>query len=105
MISLEHDFAEEHYQDFAKYQAQGISAIHYDTFKVATGLHLLRWLIHWCMERDLDLPIINVHSENKLGTANMENEGNGYYAHRKQHLLIGTLPFETNDVKIITDVK
>lgn len=105
MISLNHDFADEHYIDFANHQAIGIEAINYDKFKVATGLHLMRWLIHWCMENDLDLPVINVHSENTLGTANMVQEANAYYKHRGQSLVAGSLPLQTNDVKIITDAK
>ena len=49
-ISLAHDLADEHVQDFVKYQSQGIMAINYGDYKEKTGLHCLRWLCEYVEE-------------------------------------------------------
>jgi hypothetical protein len=104
LISMAHDLAEEHYNDFYKNQAQDIHHINYDSFKISSGYHLMRWLIYYCLKNDVLLPVINVHSQNVLGKENMVKEANTFYAHQGQQMMAGDLPLQTIELntKIIS---
>ena len=43
----------------------------YDTYKEKTGYHAAQYLFNLCIEKDLPLPEIKVHSMNVTGKANI----------------------------------
>lgn len=84
MISFDHDLADEHYQDYAKYQTQNILALCYSDFKEKTGLECAKWLGNYILDnqdKDLYLNRVGVHSMNPLGRANIQSYINGFKKH------------------------
>lgn len=88
VISFDHDLAEEHYystNDLADIDCQigyrvtidelGVSRIDY---KEKTGLDCAKWLIQFCLDKKLDLPICFVHSLNPVGRKNIQDELNSF---------------------------
>lgn len=67
IVSFDHDLDEEHwdflYDDF----------VDYDKFNVKTGYHAAEWLIEYCANKQINLPICLVHSQNSIGRKNINN--------------------------------
>jgi len=66
LISFDHDLSQEHY--LPKHQIN----INYTEIQ-KTGYHALKWLIDFCKEKNISLPICKVHSQNNIGKINMLN--------------------------------
>jgi len=73
IISFDHDLADEHYRPsmydkdkhYNKYYTDG-------TFKEKTGYDCAQWLVDYCLDNNVDLPICFVHSMNPVGKENIE---------------------------------
>jgi len=71
-VSFDHDLADEHYRDsmynpdkhYNKYYSDG-------TFKEKTGYEAASWLAWHCFDKNLDLPVWEVHSANPIGKQNI----------------------------------
>ena len=61
MVSFDHDLADEHYDYRVKYSE----------YKEKTGMDCAKWLVNYCMDNNLKLPVWNVHSANPIGAANI----------------------------------
>ncbi len=70
-ISFDHDLADEHCifdnQELDNYNN------HYKEFKEKTGYDCAKWLKEFYKERNLELPVLFVHSMNPVGTQNIIN--------------------------------
>jgi hypothetical protein len=64
LISFDHDLADVHYSHLDE-------NIPYDSFSERTGLHCARYLIDFCLEKELRLPQFIVHSMNPVGKVNI----------------------------------
>jgi len=64
LISFDHDLSQEHY--LPDYQTN----INYSEIQ-KTGYHALKWLIDYCKENKLSLPVCKVHSQNIIGKNNI----------------------------------
>lgn len=75
-ISFDHDLADEHYQEYSwahnKKNANN-GTFRYDKMKEKTGYDCAKWLVEYCMARELDLPIYYVHTMNPIGAANIKS--------------------------------
>lgn len=71
-ISFDHDLADEHYVDFEP-----------SDYKEKTGYECAKWLVHWCLENNFNLPNYIVHSANPVGKQNIES----YLTNATKHLL------------------
>lgn len=73
-VSFDHDLADEHYtpeEYWADYQRSKEYQESKD-YKEKTGLDCAKWLVEYCVDRDLDLPICYVHSANPVGADNIK---------------------------------
>jgi len=70
IISFDHDLADEHY-DSDMYSGDDSYNKKYEHFTEKTGYDCAKWLVEYCMDRDLDLPQYVVHSMNPAGGRNI----------------------------------
>lgn len=59
-VTFDHDLSNEHYE------SNDVS-----TYKEKTGFNCAQWLIEYCMNNNLKLPLWKVHSMNPLGKKNI----------------------------------
>lgn len=64
IISFDHDLSDIH--------------INKSTYKEKTGMDCAKWLVEYCMDKDLDLPQFYVHSANPVGADNINGVLNNY---------------------------
>jgi hypothetical protein len=71
-ISFDHDLADEHYRP-SMYNSDGHYSAYYSdgTFKEKTGYDCAKWLIEYCINKNVGLPTCNVHSANPIGRKNI----------------------------------
>lgn len=96
-VSLDHDLAEEHMQDYYKYQFNGIAAINYNDFKEKTGMDCARYMIEFAMNNKVSLPrLVGVHSHNPMGAVNIQSLVNSYKKHcgEEENCYIARIPFK-----------
>lgn len=96
-VSFDHDLAEEHMQDYYKYQFNGIAAVNYNDFKEKTGLDCAKYMIEYAMNNKVSLPrLVGVHSHNPLGALNIQSLVNSYKKHcgEEENAYIAKIPFE-----------
>ena len=60
-VSFDHDLAEDHYR----------TTIPKIDYKEKTGYECAKWLVEYCMERNLNFPNYTVHSMNPIGKQNI----------------------------------
>jgi hypothetical protein len=73
--SLDHDLAfPEHYRSVIDCRP-----IDYDSYKEKTGYHACKWLIEYCLERKLPLPVCFIHTLNPVGRQNIQSLIDSYY--------------------------
>ena len=76
MISFDHDLADEHYQEVlwslnSKNLNNGV--FRYDKMKEKTGYECAKFLVNYCLERNLDLPEYYIHTMNPIGAENIKS--------------------------------
>lgn len=73
-ISFDHDLSFEHYpiSEPDGGLKNGLT-IPYDSYSEKTGLHCAKWLVDYCMDRNLRLPVFKVHSMNPVGRVNIQS--------------------------------
>ena len=80
LISFDHELEPEHYSAESIRPVGG--TIFYAKFKKETGWHAARWLVEFCKQHDLDLNRVCVHSDNPMGSLNIQYELNQYKKER-----------------------
>jgi hypothetical protein len=77
IVSFDHDLHPEHYDfifnDENWFNKDDEIIIDYDIFTNKTGYHAAEWLIEYCANKGIDMPICLVHSQNSLGNKNITN--------------------------------
>lgn len=72
-VCYDHDLADCHY-------GHGLNndKIPYDSYKEKTGLDCAKWLVSYCIEKNIKHPPYVVHSLNPIGKQNIESCINSY---------------------------
>jgi hypothetical protein len=60
-VSFDHDLADEHY----------VTTLSKNSYKEKTGYECAKWLIEYCIEKNLNFPKYTVHSLNPIGKQNI----------------------------------
>jgi hypothetical protein len=83
-ICFDHDLADEHYR-MSMYDTDGHYNNYYTdgTFKEKTGFDCAKWLVNYCMDRKLELPLYNIQSANPIGRENIKGLLENYNKHLK----------------------
>lgn len=90
VISFDHDLADTHYTpehlwvDYNKSKEWQDQQVH----KEKTGYECAKWLVEYCLDNDLDLPLCYVHSQNVVGRDNINNLLKNYNDSRIQRTVI-----------------
>lgn len=71
-ISFDHDLADEHYQEYTRAAMCGMP-FKYHSMREKTGYHCCKWLIEYCLEKNLPLPECYIHTMNPIGRANIQS--------------------------------
>lgn len=69
-ISFDHDLADEHYAPTEAYGNYN-HWVNEQNFQEKTGMDCVKWLIDYCMDNNLKLPLWVCHSANPAGVENM----------------------------------
>ncbi len=71
-ICFDHDLADEHYRVSMYNPDKHYNDYYTDgTFKEKTGYDAAKWLVEYCLDRNISLPICNVHTMNPIGKENI----------------------------------
>lgn len=72
-ISFDHDIDDSHY----------LPETDPKTYTEKTGHDCAKWLVEYCIDHDVNLPVWHVHSMNPIGASNIKSLLNCYAKHRK----------------------
>ncbi len=82
-VTFDHDLADEHYP-----QGVGIHVndprikdikLPYDSYNEKTGYHCCKWLIEYCLDKNLPFPEYYIHTMNPVGLLNIQSLVDSYY--------------------------
>jgi len=65
-ISFDHDLSIEHYADMIKGESD------YSKYSEMTGYDCAKWLVNYCIEKNLSIPKYTIHSMNPIGAQNIK---------------------------------
>jgi hypothetical protein len=97
LISFDHDLAEEHVNDYYDQLAyKGFQQPLYEQYTEKTGLDCANWLVIYCQNNKVNLKNCSVHSDNPIGSKNIQSLINGFKKHTDQHedCYLGKHPFK-----------
>ena len=77
-IAFDHDLGFEHYTALHTTSKLFNGIIDYNSFKEKTGYDCTKWLIEFCLEKNLPFPKFYVHSMNPIGKQNIINAVNSF---------------------------
>lgn len=69
-ITFDHDLADEHYKHG---RVSEYTKFDYDQVKEKTGFHAAKWLVEYCLDKNLPLPDFAVHTKNPCGEENIKS--------------------------------
>ena len=67
-ICFDHDLADEHYAPREHWDTDWDD---HQNFKEKTGMDCAKWLVDYCMDNNLNLPLYNIQSANPVGKENI----------------------------------
>lgn len=82
MISLDHDLGETAIREYFK-NVKTNYILDYANIHEKTGYDCAKWLVDESMEKEVDLPLIMVHSANPIGSSNIMGYINNYLKNRR----------------------
>lgn len=71
IVSFDHDLADEHYAEFISSSRTG--NFRYNDVKEKTGYHACKWLIEYCLEKNVPFPEYYIHTQNPVGKMNIQS--------------------------------
>ena len=74
LIAFDHDLSDEHYEHTS-------GSIPYEEMTEKTGMHCAKWLVDFCIDHEVKLPLFKVHSMNPAGRANIKGLLENYKKH------------------------
>lgn len=73
-VSFDHDLADEHYRQSMYNKDRHYTQYYTDgTFKEKTGFHCAKWLVEYCLDKNLAIPRYVAHSMNPIGRENIQS--------------------------------
>jgi hypothetical protein len=66
-VCYDHDLSAEHYKDIGK------PSMNYNDYEERTGYDCAKWLVAYCLEKNIKHPPYVVHSLNPIGKNNIES--------------------------------
>lgn len=82
MMSLDHDLGETAIREYFKNVSKNY-ILDYNNIHEKTGYDCAKWLVDQSIEKDIDLPLVLVHSANPIGSANIMGYINNYLKNKK----------------------
>ncbi len=82
MISLDHDLGETAIREYFK-NVKTNYILNYENIQEKTGYDCVKWLVEESMDKDMDLPMVMIHSANPIGSSNMMGYINNYLKNRR----------------------
>ena len=86
-VSFDHDIHPSHYEDLFSNEnwekKDSNVTLQYDSYPEKTGYDCAKWLVEYCMEKNLKFPEYLVHSQNPVGKDNIEKYILFYKKHDK----------------------
>lgn len=76
LISFDHDLADEHYNP-SNWNS-------YRSYVEKTGYDAAKWLVEYCIDENLDIPQILIHSMNPVGRKNIESIFQNYMKYKNK---------------------
>ncbi len=75
LISFDHDLADEHYTPPEYWESYEKSKQYQESqnYKEKTGFDCAKWIVDYCMDNNVGLPKIYIHSMNPVGSDNIKN--------------------------------
>jgi hypothetical protein len=81
-MSLDHDLGDTAVEEYFNNVTKNY-ILNYDNIKEKTGYECAKWLVNKSMEEGINLPPINVHSANPIGSANIMGYINNYLKNQR----------------------
>lgn len=82
-ISLDHDLGDSAMKEYFN-NVHPNYCLNYDNITEKTGMDCVKWLVELCLDNNLTLPLITVHSANPIGSANMMGYINNFFMNTKR---------------------
>lgn len=82
-ISLDHDLGYTAMQEYFR-NVKTNYRIDYQNIKEKTGYDVAKWLVEYCLDNEVSMPKITVHSANPIGSANIMGYINNYLMNCKK---------------------
>jgi len=76
-ITFDHDLSDEHVCDYTL-EVKHTGVINYGKYHEKTGMDCAKWLVDYCIDKKLKLPLFTVHSANPVGVANITSLLNNF---------------------------
>jgi hypothetical protein len=78
IVSFDHDLGFEHQRDYFNVQKDVDKIIdplklNYKKYKQKTGYDAAKWLVEYCIDKNIPFPTYYIHSMNPIGARNIEN--------------------------------
>ncbi len=70
-VCYDHDLSDAHYNSFHGVDEQGGLTIDYSKYREKTGYDCAKWLVNYCMSKNVPHPPYVVHSMNPVGVKNI----------------------------------
>lgn len=83
-ISFDHDLADEHYGLISKSDVLDIREYYEQEDREMTGRDCAKWLVEFCIEKDLELPAYWIHSANPGGSDRINEEMKDWYRYQER---------------------
>jgi hypothetical protein len=77
IVSFDHDLADEHYDPKMYHGVDSYNEAS-TQFKEATGKHCADWLVQFCIDNEIDMPICLIHSMNPAGVERIKKSIEDY---------------------------
>jgi hypothetical protein len=83
VVSFDHDLAEAHYHE-SMYKGGKVYMKYLETVSEKTGMDCAKWMVEYCIDKGLPVPIWYVHSMNPVGKENITSYITNYLKHSGQ---------------------
>lgn len=82
-ISLDHDLGDTAMKEYYNNVSPNYT-LNYENITEKTGMDCVKWLVDLCLDNNLTLPLMTVHSANPIGSANMMGYINNFLMNTKR---------------------
>lgn len=80
-VCYDHDIADEHYAPKEIWDKPDEVQKRMESFTEKTGYDCAKWIVEYCMDNNLKLPLYNIQSANPVGKANIDGLFKSFLKH------------------------